>query len=166
MMPTLNTRRHPELIVGGLIVDQRGDLFLARLAKMEGRYAIPGGHVEYGETVAQALVREIAEETGLVPARYRLLRVAENICPPLYKDGTHHLVYLDFIIDRWTGDLQLDHEELSDGLWAAPAAALDLPLTKSTRMAIESYLAQQGGTECRYEPDPDPHRDCDGPAAT
>jgi ADP-ribose pyrophosphatase YjhB (NUDIX family) len=104
------------------------------------------------ETVAQALVREMREETGLTPTRYRLLRVGERIRPPLYKDGTHHLVYLDFVVDEWTGELQLDGEELNDGLWAAPEAALDLPLTLTTRQAIEFYLAHRSDGVCRYEP--------------
>ena len=144
--------RVPELIVGALLLNQRGEVFVARFSKVAGHYAIPGGHVEYGETVAQALVRELTEETNLTPARYRLLRVSERIRPPLYKDGTHHLVYLDFLIDRWTGRLQLDGDELSDGLWVAPQASLELPLTLTTRQAIEFYLAhgQEGG--CRYHP--------------
>ena len=50
--------RVPELIVGALLLNQQGEIFVARFSKIAGQYAIPGGHVEYGETVAQALVRE------------------------------------------------------------------------------------------------------------
>jgi 8-oxo-dGTP pyrophosphatase MutT (NUDIX family) len=141
----------PELIVGALLLNQQGEVFVARFSKIAGQYAIPGGHVEYGETVGQALVRELGEETNLTPTRYRLLRVGERIRPPLYKDGTHHLVYLDFLVDGWTGALQLDGDELNDGLWIAPQAALELPLTLTTRQAIEFYLAhgQEGG--CGYQ---------------
>ncbi|MGD9049096.1 MAG: NUDIX domain-containing protein [Anaerolineae bacterium] len=144
--------RVPELIVGALLLNQQGEIFVARFSKVAGHYAIPGGHVEYGETVAQALVRELTEETNLAPIRYRLLRVSERIRPPLYKDGTHHLVYLDFLVDRWTGELQLDGDELNDGLWVAPQAALELPLTLTTRQAIEFYLAHDEEGGCRYHP--------------
>ena len=145
---------YPELVVGALLVNEQGEVFIARFSKVEGHYAVPGGHVEYGETIAEALVREMREETGLTPTRYRLLRVGERIRPPLYKDGTHHLVYLDFVVDRWTGDLQLDGEELNDGVWAAPEATLDLPLTYTTRQFIEFYLAQGMDGSCGYEPGP------------
>lgn len=141
--------RYPEVIVGAMLLNERGEVFVARFSKVAGQYAIPGGHVEYGETISQALDRELGEETGLKPTRYRLLRVGERICPPLYKDGTHHLVYLDFLVDGWTGDLHLDGEELSEGHWLAPEAALDLPLTRTTRQAIEYYLAQGA---CDYQP--------------
>lgn len=146
------SERHPELIVGALLVNEQGEVFVARFSKVKGQYAIPGGHVEYGEMVSEALVRELGEETSLTPTRYRLLRVGERIRPPLYKDGTHHLVYLDFVVDRWTGELQLDGEELNDGLWVTPQAALDLPLTLTTRQAIEFYLAHGENGTCRYDP--------------
>ena len=144
--------RYPELIVGALLINERGEIFVARFSKIQGQYAIPGGHVEYGETVARALARELAEETALTPTRFKLLRVGERIRPPLYKDGSHHLVYLDFLVDRWTGHLQLDGEELTDGLWVLPQAALDLPLTFTTRRAIEYYLAHDDDGACLYDP--------------
>jgi nucleoside triphosphatase len=143
---------YPELIVGALLLNELGEFFVARFLKMDGQYAIPGGHVEYGETVAAALVREIREETGLMATSYHLLRVGERIRPPLYKDGTHHLVYLDFLVDGWKGELQLDGIELSDGVWVLPQVALDLPLTFTTRQAIMFYLAHGAGHSGRYDP--------------
>ena len=147
------TPRHPELIVGALLVNPRGQVFVARFSKIAGHYAIPGGHVEYGETVAQALVRETEEETSLTPTRFRLIQVTERICPPLYKNGHHHMVYLDFMVEEWQGTLQLDGEELSDGRWLTIEDALALPLTHTTRRLIERYAQIGPDGPARYQPD-------------
>jgi ADP-ribose pyrophosphatase YjhB (NUDIX family) len=54
--------------VGGLAYDDAGRLLLVRRANDpgRGRWSVPGGRVEPGEDDASALVREMAEETGLV----------------------------------------------------------------------------------------------------
>lgn len=147
------TPRHPEFIVGALLVNPQCQVFVARFSKIEGRYAIPGGHVEYGETVAQALTRELQEETGLTPTGSHLIQVSERIRPPLYKDGLHHLVYLDFLVDEWEGALQLDGDELSEGRWLLPQDALSLPLTYTTRRLIEYYIEVGPRGPVRYLPD-------------
>lgn len=140
----MSAQRYPEVVVGALLVDGQGRVLVARFSKVRDHYVVPGGHVEYGETIGEALVREMVEETGLTPTRYRLLRVGERIRPRLYKDGTHHLVHLDFLVDEWIGELRLDEEELSDGVWLAPRAALELPLAYTTEQLIRFYLEHPG----------------------
>ena len=57
----------PRLTVDAVVFNDRGDILLVRRAGMPfaGCYALPGGKVEEGETVEQACVRELREETGL-----------------------------------------------------------------------------------------------------
>jgi mutator protein MutT len=136
----MSETRVPEVVVGALLLNPQGEIFVARFTKRQGSYVIPGGHIDYGETAAQALVRETQEEAGLTPTRSRLLLVHERICPPRYKDGHHHLVYLDFLVESWEGTLQLDGEELYEGQWVQPEHALTLPLADTTRRLIEYYL--------------------------
>jgi 8-oxo-dGTP diphosphatase len=61
--------------VGAVIFDEAGRLLLVRRAREpgRGRWSVPGGRVESGETDAQAVTREVAEETGLVVEIVRLL---------------------------------------------------------------------------------------------
>ncbi len=135
----MSEARAPEIVVGALLVNSQDQIFLARFTKRQGHYVVPGGHVDYGETAAQALVREMQEETGLTPTEFRLLLVHERICPPNYKDGHHHLVYLDFLVQNWEGTLQLDGVELYDGQWTSLEEALSLPLADTTRRLVEYY---------------------------
>jgi 8-oxo-dGTP diphosphatase len=66
--------------VGGLVFDDRGRLLLVRRANEPGRglWSVPGGRVEPGEDDHAAVVREMAEETGLVVRPGRLVGVVER----------------------------------------------------------------------------------------
>ena len=83
--------------VGAVIVDDGGRLFLARRgpgAKNErGLWEFPGGSVEFGETLAQALRREIREEYGIEIEVGELLDVADHILP----DEGQHWVSPSFV---------------------------------------------------------------------
>jgi 8-oxo-dGTP diphosphatase len=76
--------------VGAIIVNERGELFLAQrgpLAKNErGLWEFPGGSVEFGETLANALRREIREEYGMEIEVGALLDVVDHILPA---EGQH-----------------------------------------------------------------------------
>jgi len=58
--------KNPALAVDGVIIKNHIIVLVKRSKPpFEGQYALPGGFVEYGETVESALIREIVEETGL-----------------------------------------------------------------------------------------------------
>ena len=73
--------RNPALTVDGVVLLRRaeGDPFSVLLIErgnepFRGRYALPGGFVDYGEDIAEAIGREIAEETGLTDLPFRQFR--------------------------------------------------------------------------------------------
>jgi len=76
--------------VGALLVNDAGEIFLAQrgpLAKNErGLWEFPGGSVEFGETLAEALKREMKEEFGIQIEVGELLDVADHILP---EEGQH-----------------------------------------------------------------------------
>lgn len=71
--------------VGGLILDEDNRIFIAQrgpLAKNEqGKWEIPGGSVEFGETFSEALIREIREEIGVVVEVGELLQLSDHLLP-------------------------------------------------------------------------------------
>jgi 8-oxo-dGTP diphosphatase len=81
----------PVVAVGGVAVRDGTLLLVERGTDPEaGRWSVPGGRVERGETLASAVEREVLEETGLVLRCGPLLGWAERLSPD------HHFVILDF----------------------------------------------------------------------
>jgi len=69
--------RQPSLAVDCVVFDPQGRLLLIRRKNppFQGQYALPGGFVEYGETIEQAAARELSEETGLHAIKLSLIGV-------------------------------------------------------------------------------------------
>ncbi len=91
----------PLVAVGGAVIKD-GKVLLVKRAHPpnKGYWAIPGGKVEYGETLEQAVKREIREETGLDVEVLDLMAVIQ-----LIKEGFHYVI-LDFVCQVVGGDLR------------------------------------------------------------
>ena len=101
----------PEVCVGAVVVDD-GSLLLVRRGRgaAPGRWSIPGGRVEYGETLAEAVLRELEEETSLEGVCGRCLGWVERIVA----DG--HFVIFDFevvVLDNTTARAGDDASEVA-----------------------------------------------------
>jgi mutator protein MutT len=126
--------------VGAILVDADGCLFLARrgpLAKNErGLWEFPGGSVEYGETLAGALRREMREEFGIEIAVGDLLDVVDHILP---EEGQHWVspTYLCTIVSGVPRILEPG--KCSEIGWFRPE---DMPedLTVITRENLRHYM--------------------------
>ena len=129
--------------VGAVIVDPDGRLFLARRgpqAKNErGLWEFPGGSVEFGETLAEALKREMREEYGIEIVVGELLDVVDHILP---EEG-QHWVSPSFICSILSGEPVIQEpEKCSEIGWFLPE---DLPgdltqVTQVTRENLKHYL--------------------------
>jgi ADP-ribose pyrophosphatase len=125
--------------VGALIVDPSGKLFLARRGPKSrnerGLWEFPGGSVEFGETLARALQREMREEFGVEILVGNLLDVVDHILP---EEG-QHWVSPTYICKIKSGSPTiLEPEKCSEIGWFG---IHEFPenLTQITRQNLEHY---------------------------
>ena len=130
-------------VAGKAIVrDGAGRILLLQRASSSshdpGLWELPGGKMEYGEQLPEALAREGTEETGLTVSVGRPILTWHFTKEPFWVTG------ITFICDVTGGTIALSREH-DDVAWLAPAEALSYPL--STRMAeqIEAYVAEIAG---------------------
>ena len=95
--------KSPMLTVDGVILKDDAVLLIKRKNEpFKGRWALPGGFVEYGERVEDSVIREIFEETGLRTKVNKLVGVYSN--PG--RDPRGHVVSIVFLLDVVDGDLK------------------------------------------------------------
>jgi mutator protein MutT len=120
--------------VGGVILDGDRVLLVKRANEpFQGWWSIPGGIVETGELLRDAVRREIREETGLEVEPLSIVEVFESIRP------THHFVVVDFLCRVIGGELRagsdaaaarwFDIQELPEHLTAGAAAVISRATT-------------------------------------
>jgi 8-oxo-dGTP diphosphatase len=126
---------HPQLAVSAAIF-RDGKILLVRRAGSPARgfYSLPGGRVEFGETLHAAVHREVGEETGL---KIEILDLAgwREVLPGA-AGGGHYLI-MSFAA-RWTFGEPVLNDELDDFRWLAPDALGDLKITAGLEEIIQS----------------------------
>jgi len=133
-------QHYPEATVGAMIFNPEDKLFLMRSHKWRDMYVIPGGHIELGERLEDALRREIREETSLEIYDITFLGFQEFIYDPAFWKRRHY-VFFDYVCRTGSSDVTLN-EEAQSYVWASIEEALALPVEPYTRKTIEMYLEQ------------------------
>lgn len=105
----------PQLAVSAVVVDGERLLLVQRdHAPAAGTWALPGGRVEAGETLAEAVTRELREETGIEGMCGALLGWTELIDGP---DGSPHLVVLGFEVTLLAASEPVASGDARDARW-------------------------------------------------
>lgn len=134
---TSTTPVRPQLAASAVIFRDSRILLVQRAKEPgRGRYSLPGGRVEWGETIEQAVHREVAEETGITVEIIRLAGIREVL--PGVANG--HFVVLSYAA-RWTGGEVVLNDEHESHEWVLPSDAPRLHLTDGLMPIIEAAQA-------------------------
>lgn len=129
----------PWFEVAGCLCECEGKILL--LKRLTGKSAgdlwgAPGGKIDTGETVSQALIRELREETGI------FIQEAESVHTKTFyvranaqKDFVYHLYRAQFSLVPEVTLNPLEHTEFK---WVTPAEALTMPLVQDMEECVRS----------------------------
>jgi 8-oxo-dGTP diphosphatase len=134
----------PIVGVGAVIVDH-GRVLLARRARapLQGRWSLPGGVVELGETLRAAAEREALEETGLMVKAGDVLEVLDRIIPGENGRIEYHYVLVDFLCECVGGELRAGADAL-EAAWARPEELERFQLEQLALEVIEKAFNHKG----------------------
>jgi nucleoside triphosphatase len=138
----MSDQRYPEATVGALIFNPEGKLFLMRSHKWKDKWVLPGGHLELGERLENALRREVKEETNLDVQDVQFVCFQEFIYDDAFYSPSH-FIFFDFACRAGSSDVKLN-EEAQEYAWLALDEALKMPIDRYTATAIREYQKAYG----------------------
>ncbi|MGG4091561.1 NUDIX hydrolase [Paenibacillus lautus] len=130
---------------GGFVEDGEGNILLVKTR--DGGWVYPGGQVEVGENLMDALVREIKEESGIDTTVSYLIGVYSNTGIFKWYDGVTDVptqVGFDFVCKPVGGELLAVTEETTDSRWVAKDKVLDFIEHPAIRTRYQAYLDFNG----------------------
>jgi len=134
----------PLVGVGAVVIHDGRVLLIKRgRAPLRGEWSIPGGRLELGETVRQAVCREVLEETGLTVKVIDLLGVFDRIVPDDTGRVRYHYILIDFLCRVTSGTLQ-PGSDAADAGWFTLGEITEVGLQEDTLAVVKSGFKKIG----------------------
>lgn len=127
--------------VGAMIFNENGEIFLAQRGpearNEQGTWEFPGGGVDFGETLTQAIIREMYEEYAIHIHIEKVLGVFDHILP----EEQQHWVSITYIVIHSSGSPKIMEPHKCSKIGWFPLSKLPKPLSKITEDNLSTYFA-------------------------
>jgi ADP-ribose pyrophosphatase YjhB (NUDIX family) len=137
---TEEERRYPKrpLVGVGALIFRRDRILMAQRGKdpLKGWWSLPGGALELGESLQDAVCREVLEETGLVVEPVKFFEVFERIMRDETGAPEYHYVLIDYVC-RVTGGKLFPGDDVAAVEWVRRRDLPALQITEGTLAVIE-----------------------------
>ncbi len=103
LFPCLMSYKIPSITTDGIILKDKQILLIKRKNEpFKGKWALPGGFVEYGEKTEDAVIREVSEETGLKTK----IRTLAGVYSDPNRDPRGHIITIIYVLDIVEGNVK------------------------------------------------------------
>jgi 8-oxo-dGTP diphosphatase len=146
-LPTEPSRRYPQrpLVGVGAIMLDRNRVLMAQRGKepLKGWWSLPGGALETGEKLQDAVRREVREETGLDVRPLGVIEIFERIMRDAQGAAEYHYVLIDYVCQIFGGRL-CPGDDVCAVQWVSRQDLPELQITEGTLGVIEKAFDHRG----------------------
>ncbi|EAW36211.1 NUDIX domain-containing protein [Lyngbya sp. PCC 8106] len=131
-------KQFPLTTVGAFVVNDRGKVLIVKTTKWRGTWGVPGGKVEWGESLVSALIREFQEEVGLELTQIRFALLQEAVLDSQFFQPAHFIMINYYAFSA--SETITPNEEIVEWAWVTPQEAMKYDLNTYTRILIQNYI--------------------------
>ena len=128
----------PLCTVGALVVNPNAEVLIVRTTKWRGTWGVPGGKLDWGESLQEALLREFREEVALDLQQVRFALLQEAILDSQFHVPAHFVLVNYYAFSASTQ--VVPNEEIVEWVWLPPKQALSYPLNNFTERLVNDCI--------------------------
>ena len=129
---------YPLTTIGALVKGPSGRILIVKTTKWRGTWGVPGGKVEWGETLEDALIREFKEEVGLDLMKVHFALLQEAVIDPQFCQEAHFIMINYYAFSQ--SETITPNEEIEEWAWVNHQEALKYPLNSYSQILVQDYI--------------------------
>lgn len=135
----MTIKQFPLLTVGALVKSPQDNILIVQTTKWRGTWGVPGGKVEWGESMETAVMRELKEEVNLDIFNIRFALLQEALIDEQFYQPSHFALVNYFA--ETAHEQVVPNEEIVQWAWVKPPQAFEYPLNTFTQKLVKYFIA-------------------------